>query len=73
MELEYWFAINDDATATVLVERHSNNSHSIHRADDAENGGPDGGAFPYHWRDGGRWTKTTKEHAETLISYELGE
>lgn len=68
--MTYYYKMHQ-GEAVVLVD--CGNSHSIHRADDRDNGGPDAYASPYPWGPDHGWIETNKEHAETLVDYEFGE
>lgn len=67
---EYYFTVDDDGIATVMVIS-EDGSWSQHSSEDASLADGDGSLVPYEWRDAQRWSKTTREHANTMLQFEL--
>ena len=65
---EFYFRVFDDGDAMVMVID-ANGNYSQHLSTDATEGDGDGAFGPYHWNDSQAWTKTTREHAETMLQF----
>lgn len=65
---EFYFRVFDDGDAMVMVID-ANGNYSQHLSADATEGDGDGAFGPYHWNDSQAWTKTTREHAESMLQF----
>jgi hypothetical protein len=67
---EYWFTVNDDGVAIVMVIS-ADGSWSQHSSEDDTEAEGDGAICAYDWKDSYRWDRTTKEHAESMLKFEF--
>ena len=65
---EFYFRVFDDGDAMVMVID-ANGNYSQHMSTDATEGDGDGAFGPYHWNESQAWTKTTREHAESMLRF----
>jgi len=65
---EFYFRVFDDGDAMVMVID-ANGNYSQHMSTDATEGDGDGAFGPYHWNESQAWTKTTREHAESMLQF----
>ncbi len=71
----YYFTVNNSGEALVLVTSHDESGlekgWSMHSSEDASLADGDGSLCPYPWKDACRWDETTREHASSLLKFEL--
>jgi hypothetical protein len=65
---EFYFRVLDDGDAMVMVID-ANGNYSQHMSTDATEDDGDGAFGPYHWNESQAWTKTTREHAESMLQF----
>ena len=64
---EFYFRVFDDGDAMVMVID-ANGNYSQHISTDATESDGDGAFGPYPWNSPA-WTKTTREHAESMLQF----
>ena len=74
---KYYFKVYEDGTAMVRVvgldENGRETSYSEHYSEDESVSDGDGSLCPPSWESAYAWTETTREHASSLLKFELEE